>query len=99
MTTSANGPPAKFFARMRTPRRTNSNRHPRMTVTTTTQVERERGTCAGSRPKSVGGKPRAGASRSCRPFIRVEDAVYAGLGTLLAAIALVLLVAVAVAFA
>jgi len=32
-------------------------------------------------------------------FIRVEDAVYAGLGTLLAAIALVLLVAVAVAFA
>src|SRR3989449_11154932 len=31
-------------------------------------------------------------------FIRVEDAVYAGLGTLLAAIALVLLVAVAVAF-
>ena len=31
-------------------------------------------------------------------FMRVEDAVYAGLGTLLAAIALVLLVAVAVAF-
>jgi len=32
-------------------------------------------------------------------FVRVEDAVYAGLGTLLAAIALVLLVAEAVAFA
>ena len=31
-------------------------------------------------------------------FMRVEDAVYLGLGTLLAAIALVLLVAVAVAF-
>src|SRR5216110_636987 len=31
-------------------------------------------------------------------FVRVEDAVYVGLGTLLAAIALVLLVAVAVAF-
>src|SRR5713226_5331962 len=31
-------------------------------------------------------------------FMRVEDAVYAGLGTLLAAIALVLLVAVTVAF-
>src|SRR3989442_5183028 len=31
-------------------------------------------------------------------FMRVEDAVYAGLGTLLAAIALVLLVAAAVAF-
>src|SRR5712692_4905906 len=31
-------------------------------------------------------------------FIRVEDAVYAGLGTLLAAIVLVLLVAVAAAF-
>src|SRR5207244_6840623 len=31
-------------------------------------------------------------------FMRVEDVVYAGLGTLLAAIALVLLVAVAVAF-
>ena len=38
-----------------------------MIVTTTTHVERERGTCAGSRPKSVAGKPRAGASRSCRP--------------------------------
>src|SRR5438128_12677429 len=33
-----------------------------------------------------------------RGFMRVEDVVYAGLGTLLAAIALVLLVAVAVAF-
>jgi hypothetical protein len=33
-----------------------------------------------------------------RAFIRVEDAVYVGLGTLLGSIALVLLVAVAVAF-
>jgi len=31
-------------------------------------------------------------------FVRVEDAVYAGLGTLLAGLAFVLLVAVAVAF-
>ena len=34
-----------------------------------------------------------------RAFIRVEDAVYVGLGTLLAAMALALLVAVAIAFA
>src|SRR2546427_11095614 len=34
-----------------------------------------------------------------RGFIRVEDAVYVGLGTVLAAMALALLVAVAIAFA
>ena len=34
-----------------------------------------------------------------RAFIRVEDAVYVGLGTLLAAMAVALLVAVAISFA
>src|SRR2546430_6591872 len=45
-------------------------------------------------------RPNAQAWRGliAQGFVRVEDAVYVGLGTLLAAIALVLLVAVAVAF-
>src|SRR3989449_4211260 len=70
--------------------------------------------CSRSAPLKADGDARASASRMTdqRPrldaqawresiaqgFTRVEDAVYVGLGTLLAAIALVLLLAVAVAF-
>src|SRR5258708_38219698 len=79
---------------MRKSGRTHRNQHAGQTVTRTTQVEKEHGRMTDNRPRL---EMQAWRESIVQAFMRVEDTVYAGLGTLLAAIALVLLVAVAVA--